>query len=88
MVSEEQPDRKLLETIILKDGYQKQQGLSDRLLYDIRVMIGVCVVDILYRYIDSMDCAWWYRNGVEFPGSRRLRRDLVSRGEGEHEDGG
>ena len=26
VVSEEHPDRKLLETIIHKDGYQKQQG--------------------------------------------------------------
>ena len=28
VLSEEQPDRKLLETIIQKDGYQKQQGVS------------------------------------------------------------
>lgn len=27
VVAEEQPDRKLLETTIQKDGYQKQQGL-------------------------------------------------------------
>ena len=38
----------------------------------------MCVVDVLYRYVDSMDGTQWTRNGIELSGSRRLRRDLVS----------
>ena len=76
VLSEEQPDRKLLETIIQKDGYQKQQGQSA--LGWGKCADRMCVVDVLYRYADSMDGAQRTRNGVELSGSRRLRRNLVS----------
>jgi protein phosphatase-4 regulatory subunit 3 len=71
--SEDQPERMLLETKIVKDdGYQKQQGQTP----DTRVLSDN-QFDICCRHVNSMDGDKWHRHGIELPRSRWLRGHLV-----------
>jgi hypothetical protein len=71
--SEDQPERMLLETKIVKDdGYQKQQGQTP----DTRVISDNHLTSVC-RHLNSMDGDKWHRHGIELPRSRWLRGHLV-----------
>ncbi|CAI7613408.1 unnamed protein product [Penicillium pancosmium] len=79
--SEDEPNRVLLETKILKDdGYQKQQGFCPTASAQLVSPTMKYVLTDLYHAIRDLDCldgAERYGYGAEFPRGRRMRGDLL-----------
>ncbi|KAJ5388602.1 hypothetical protein N7509_011143 [Penicillium cosmopolitanum] len=81
--SEDEPNRVLLETKILKDdGYQKQQGFCPTASAQLVSPTMKYVLTDLYHAIRDLDCmdgAERHGYGAELPRGRRMRGDLVRR---------